>query len=144
MDGLTLAIWAVRLAFLGAIYLFLALVARTLLRDLRNASRNPRGALGRLVVVSSAGAPVPGTVFALDAVATIGRDLGSSVVIDDPFVSAGHAILSFRGRGWYIEDLRSTNGTFVNGAPVAGTAALGFGDEIQVGEARLRLERGIG
>ena len=144
MDPLTLALWTVRLAFLAALYLFLALVVRALLRDVRAASRDPAGALGRLVVLASRSLPAPGTVFALDAVTTLGRDLGSGVVLDDPFASARHAILTFRGRGWYVEDLGSTNGTLVNGVAVAGALPLGFGDELQVGEIRMRLERGIG
>ena len=72
---------------------------------------------------------------------TIGRDVNNAIVIEDMFASAEHAILTFRGRAWYVEDLGSTNGTFVNGAPVEGVAPLGFGDVIQVGQVRLRLER---
>ncbi len=143
MDPLTLVLWAIRLAFLAALYAFLALVARAVLRDIRAASRDPAGALGRLVVVASARTPVVGSVFLLDAVATLGRDLGSSVVLEDPFASTRHAVLTFRGRGWYVEDLGSTNGTLVNGEPVTGARALGFGDEVQIGETRMRLERGI-
>ncbi len=143
MDPVTLALWAIRLAFLAALYVFLALVVRALLRDIRAASRDPAGALGRLVVVASAGLPAAGSVFPLDALTTLGRDLGSSVVLDDPFASARHAILTFRGRGWYVEDLGSTNGTLVNGAPVTGALPLGFGDELQIGNTRMRLERGI-
>lgn len=144
MDPLTVALWAIRLAFLAALYVFLALVVRALLRDVRAASLDPAGALGRLVVIASASLPVAGSVFPLDAVTTLGRDLGNSVVLDDPFASARHAILTFRGRGWYVEDLASTNGTLVNGVPVDGALALGFGDELQIGEIRMRLERGIG
>lgn len=144
MDPVTTALWAVRLAFLAALYLFLAVVVRALLRDIRAASRDPAGALGRLVVIASGGFPAAGTVFPLDALTILGRDLGSSVVLDDPFASARHAILTFRGRGWYVEDLGSTNGTLVNGVLVAGALPLGFGDELQIGEIRMRLERGIG
>jgi hypothetical protein len=144
VDPLTLALWATRLAFLAALYVFLALVVRALLRDVRAASRDPAGALGRLVVVASGSLPAVGSVFPLDAVTTLGRDLGCSVVLDDAFASARHAILTFRGRGWYVEDLGSTNGTLVNGVPVAVALSLGFGDELQIGEVRMRLERGIG
>lgn len=140
----SLALWSLRLAFLALIWLVLGLIARALLRDVRAATRDPAAALGRLVVVASAGDPPAGTVFALDAVTTIGRDLGSSVVLDDPYASAQHAVLTFRGRAWYVEDLGSTNGTWLHGAPIAGAAPIGYGDEIQVGEVRLRLERGRG
>ncbi len=142
--GLNLALWALRFAFLGLLWLALALMARALIRDLRGATRDPAAALGRLVVVASAGLPPPGAIFALDAVTTLGRDLGSSVVLDDPYASAQHAVLTFRGTAWYVEDLGSTNGTYVGGAPVAGIARVGYGDEIQIGEVRLRLERGRG
>jgi len=143
VDPLTLTLWAVRLAFLAALYVFLALVVRALVRDLRAAARDPSGALGRLVVVASSSLPSAGTVFPLDAVTTLGRDLGSSVVLEDPFSSARHAVLTFRGRGWYLEDLGSTNGTLVNGVPVAGAVPLGFGDELQIGDTAMRLERGL-
>lgn len=142
--GLTLALWAVRLAFLALLWVALGVMARALVRDVRSAARDPSAALGRLVVVASAGQPTEGTVFALDAVTTLGRDLGSSVVLDDPFASAHHAVLTFRGRGWYLEDLQSTNGTYLNGSPITAVAPLGYGDEIGVGEIRLRLERGRG
>jgi hypothetical protein len=142
--GLNVALWALRLAFLLLLWVALALMARALLRDVRAAARGPAASLGRLVVVASSGQPAPGAVFALDAVTTLGRDLGSSVVVDDPYASAHHAVLTFRGRGWYVEDLKSTNGTHVNGAPVAGVAALAYGDEVRIGDVRLRLERGRG
>ncbi len=141
-DWLTLLLWVVRLGFLLLLWIALGLMTRALLRDVRSAARNPAAALGRLVVVASAGRPAPGTVFPLDAVTTLGRDLGSSVVLDDPYASTNHAVLTFRGRAWYVEDLGSTNGTFVSGAPVTGIAVLGYGDEIQIGDVRLRLERG--
>jgi len=142
--GLNTALWILRFVFLALLWLALALMARALLRDVRAASRDPAASLGRLVVVGSSGQPAPGAVFALDAVTTLGRDLGSSVVVDDPYASAHHAVMTFRGRAWYVEDLRSTNGTHVNGAPVAGVAALTYGDEIRIGGVRFRLERGRG
>ncbi|MFH1475542.1 MAG: FHA domain-containing protein [Chloroflexota bacterium] len=142
--GLNLALWVLRFAFLALVWLALALMARALLRDVRAASREQAGSLGRLVVAASSGLPAPGAVFALDAVTTLGRDLGSSVVVDDPYASAQHAVLTFRGRAWYVEDLGSRNGTHVNGAAVAGVTALAYGDEIQIGNVRLRLERGRG
>ncbi|HEY3163529.1 MAG TPA: FHA domain-containing protein [Candidatus Limnocylindrales bacterium] len=142
MDPFLLTVWVVRLLFLGLLYLFLFRIARALVGDLRAAARESGAEIGRLVVVASpAGEPEEGTSLALDAIATIGRDVNNAIVVEDQFVSAEHAILTFRGRAWYVEDLGSTNGTFVNGAPIDGVVPLGFGDVIQVGEVRLRLER---
>jgi pSer/pThr/pTyr-binding forkhead associated (FHA) protein len=142
MDPFLLVVWIVRLLFLGLLYLFLFRIARALIGDLRAAAREPGAELGRLVVVTSPGGePEEGTSLALDAIATIGRDVNNAVVVEDQFVSAEHAILTFRGRAWYVEDLASTNGTFVNGSPVDGVAPIGFGDVVQVGQVRLRLER---
>ena len=142
MDGFTLSIWLLRLLFLGLLYAFLFAVARVLLRDLRAASRGPAEP-GRLVVLSSpSGEPPAGGTYPLDAVTSLGRDLTNGIVVDDPFASAEHAVLTFRGRVWYVEDRGSTNGTFVNGIPVEGPTPIGFGDELQVGEVRFRLDRG--
>ena len=142
MDGFTVTIWVVRLLFLALLYLFLFGVARALLRDLRAAAREPIAELGRLVVAASPGGePAAGTTLRLDAITTIGRDVNNAIVVDDQFASAQHAVLTYRGRTWYVEDLESTNGTFVNGARVDGVAPLGFGDELQIGQVRLRLDR---
>ncbi|HZM71895.1 MAG TPA: FHA domain-containing protein [Candidatus Polarisedimenticolia bacterium] len=141
MDPVVIAIWILRLAFLGLLYVFLGAVVRVLLRDLRAAAREPTSALGRLVVIASPGEPPVGTVFPADAVTTLGRDVNNTIVLDDSFVSGEHALITFRGRGWFLEDLGSTNGTFLNGEPVAGVAPVSFGDEVTIGGVRLRLER---
>ena len=90
MDPFLLVIWVVRLLFLALLYLFLARVVRSLLRDLRAAAREPGASPGRLVVVESpAGEPEPGRSFDLDAITTLGRDVNNAIVIDDPFASSG-------------------------------------------------------
>jgi pSer/pThr/pTyr-binding forkhead associated (FHA) protein len=142
MDPFVLTIWVVRLLFLVLLYLFLFGVARTLLRDLRAAAAEPNVEVGRLVVLASPGGePAQGSTLSLDAITTLGRDVNNAIVIDDQFASSEHAVLTFRGRTWYVEDLESTNGTFVNGSPVDGVAPLGYGDELQIGQVRMRLER---
>jgi pSer/pThr/pTyr-binding forkhead associated (FHA) protein len=142
VDGFLLVVWILRLLFLALLYVFLFRVGRSLLRDLRSAAREPGTSLGRLVVVASpSGEPATGRSFDLDAITTLGRDVNNAIVIEDPFASSDHAVLTYRGRGWFIEDLGSTNGTFVNGRAVAALAPVGFGDELAIGQVRLRLER---
>ena len=142
MDAFAASLWLLRFLFLGLLYLFLFAVVRVLVRDLRAAAREPGTELGRLhVLASPEGEPPPGAVFGLDAVTTIGRDVNNAIVVEDQFASAEHAVLTFRGRTWYVEDLASTNGTYVNGSRVEGLAPIGFGDEIQIGQVRVRLER---
>ncbi|MFL5688257.1 MAG: FHA domain-containing protein, partial [Chloroflexota bacterium] len=117
MDGFLLVLWAVRLLFLGLIYLFLYRVIRALLRDLRAAAREPAQRPGRLVILESpSGEPAPGLSYGLDVITALGRDVNNAIVIDDPFASADHAVLTYRGQSWYIEDLGSTNGSYVNGS----------------------------
>ena len=142
MDAITLSLWLLRLVFLLFLYLFLFAVVRVLVRDLRAAAREPEAELGRLFVVASPGGePHPGNAITLDAITTIGRDVNNSIVVDDRFASSEHAVLTFRGRAWYVEDLGSTNGTYVNGDRIDGVAPLAYGDDLQVGQVRFRLER---
>src|SRR4051794_24183612 len=142
MDAPLLMVWVVRLLFLALLYLFLARVVRSLLTDLRAAARQPGASLGRLIVVESPGGdPATGRSFDLDAITTLGRDVNNAIVIEDAFASAEHAALTYRGRSWYVEDLGSTNGTYLNGRPISEVAPLGFGDELGIGQVRLRLER---
>jgi len=142
MDGFTLVLWGVRILFLLLLYVFLARVVRALLRDLRAAAREPVDRPGRLVVIESpAGEPAAGRSFGLDVITPLGRDVNNAIVIEDPFASAEHAVLTYRGRSWYLEDLDSTNGSYINGQPVDGVAAMSYGDELQIGQVRFRLER---
>lgn len=142
MDGFLLVTWLIRFLFLALLYVFLARVIRALLSDLRSAAGEPGRSLGRLIVVASPGGePAAGRSFDLDAITTLGRDVNNAVVVEDPFASSEHAVLTYRGRGWYVEDLGSTNGTYVNGRVIAAVAPVGYGDEVAIGQVRLRLER---
>ena len=144
-NGFLLVLWAVRLLFLGLIYLFLFRIVRALLRDLRAAAAAPTDRPGRLVVLASpSGEPPAGQAFGLEVITALGRDVNNAIVIEDPFASADHAVLTYRGRSWYVEDLGSTNGSYVNGRRVEGVAPMGFGDELQIGQVRMRLERAAG
>ena len=68
--------------------------------------------------------------------ASIGREPGNLIQLPDPKVSKQHAFVGMSGGGWTIEDLRSTNGTLVNGARVK-TARLKVGDRVGIGPFEL-------
>lgn len=79
--------------------------------------------------------PTPGVTFPLDGdQLTIGRDSSNGVAINDAEVSRRHSRLSFQGGKYVIEDLGSTNGTFVNGQRLAGPVVLKAGDVVSLGE----------
>jgi hypothetical protein len=79
--------------------------------------------------------PTPGKIFELvQDELTIGRDIGNRIVINDPEVSRKHARLTMQSGGYVIEDLGSTNGTFVNNQRLIGPHMLRPGETIMLGE----------
>jgi hypothetical protein len=85
-----------------------------------------------------------GAEFAIGSTAvTVGRGDGNDLVLDgDEFASSRHAQIEARGDGVWVQDLDSTNGTFVNGARVVGAERMSPGDVLRVGETDLRVEEG--
>ena len=75
--------------------------------------------------------PRPNLVFELDADSyAIGREAGNEIVIEDPQVSRRHAQLTRQGESYVIEDIGSTNGTYVNGKRVTAPVLLSDGDMV--------------
>lgn len=92
----------------------------------------------RLVVEDSPIVP-PGVVFPLEGWITVGRARTSDIVLDEQFVSSTHARLVPRGQFYYVEDLGSTNGTFVNEKQVT-EAQLKLDSRLRIGETTFRYE----
>lgn len=144
-DILRLLLLVLQLGFVALLYLVLLRFAGSLLRDLRNAEEvqvASRSGIGRLSVLESPeNEPQAGSTIALGPINSIGRNVNNTIYVEDDFVSATHAMLTFRGRSWYVEDQGSTNGTYVNGHRIDRPVALSFGDELTVGRVRMRLDR---
>jgi hypothetical protein len=145
-----------KIAFLVLLYLFIWRIVRTASRDLRlpqesfimapsgpgGVQRSRRGSrTGRLVVVKSADVD-EGEDFALNSSqVTIGRGLRNDIAISsDEYASARHARFEPRQDGVWVQDLGSTNGTYLNGARLEHPRLLSPGDVIRVGETDLRFE----
>jgi pSer/pThr/pTyr-binding forkhead associated (FHA) protein len=144
-----------KIVFLVLLYGFIVLVVRTATKDIAGAPQESivlgaaeaavlRAELGvrpgRFVVVTSPELEQGGTIE-ITAPTIVGRDAGSGIRLDgDEFVSARHARIEPRADGTWIDDLGSTNGTFVNGSRVKSARALRPGDVVRIGETELRLQ----
>ncbi len=149
---------ALKLAFLVLLYLFIWAIVRSASRDIRAPQQDsvvlapqtqaqrqqatPAPPQGRLVVVHSAALPIAQEFRVNAAPLTFGRGGQNDVPLDgDEFVSALHARFQARRDGAWVEDVGSTNGTFVNGERLTGPRLLKPGDTITVGETELRYQR---
>jgi pSer/pThr/pTyr-binding forkhead associated (FHA) protein len=112
---LRILLLVLQLSFLALLYLILFGFARSLLRDLRSAERAQvasQAGIGRLSVLESPeDEPPVGRAIALGPINSLGRNVNNTIYVEDDFVSANHAMLTFRGRSWFVEDQGSTNGT---------------------------------
>jgi len=149
---------ALKFGFLAVLYLFLLWVSRSALRDLTRsqdaAASEPVNAPGgrradpqdggllahmspHLTVVAALGRD-PGDVIDVSAGATMGRGDSADINVDDPFASSAHARIYARGDFMQIEDMGSTNGTYLNGRPVRGAERLKEADSIRIGDTEYR------
>ena len=144
-DILRILLLLLQLGFVALLYLVLLRFAGSMLKDLRSAEEAQlasRAGIGRLQVLESPDdEPPAGSTIALGPINSMGRNVNNTIFVEDDFVSSNHAMLTFRGRSWFIEDQGSTNGTYVNGHRIDRPVALSFGDELTVGRVRMRLDR---
>jgi FHA domain len=150
---------ALKFGFLAVLYLFLLWVAWSALRDMRRGSRAGAQSLTpapadatsmyaaaaefegngnhfepRLLVERAPGHE-SGTAYEIpDDGATLGRG-DVEIQIEDPFASAQHARITRQGYVLMIEDLGSTNGTYLNEEPLNGPQPLHPGDRIRIGDS---------
>lgn len=151
---------ALKFGFLAVLYLFLVWVVRSSARDLarysgtaaaepveapsprrraRPAAERRGGGVPRLVVVAAMGHE-PGTTFDLRDGAMFGRSDGADIHVEDQFASSSHARIDDRGGTMYLEDMGSTNGTYLNGRKVKSAERLDVGDTIRIGDSEYRYE----
>ncbi len=103
------------------------------------ATGKKRGQRGPKTLVVTAG-PLTGTKITLgDQPILIGRADDSTLVLTDDFASSRHARLTNRGGQWYVEDLGSTNGTYLDQQRVQGPLLVAPGQPIRIGQTALEL-----
>ena len=146
-----------KFGFLAVLYLFLMWVAWSALRDLRRGRGEPAGphrppapdetgmydaaaGLGEVngfeprLLVERAPGHQSGIAYDLMEGATLGRG-EVEIRLDDPYASSRHARITREGRVLIIEDLGSTNGTYLNEEPLTGPQPLYDGDRIRIGDS---------
>jgi hypothetical protein len=146
---------ALKFGFLAVLYLFLFWMARSALKDLRRGSSEPayEEATGmhhataglsegspRLRVANAAGLRA-GSAYDLSDGALLGRGDSADIRLQDTFASSAHARLVPQGEVIVLEDLGSTNGTYLNGEPLRGPQPLHVGDSIRIGDSEFTFER---
>jgi hypothetical protein len=152
---------ALKFGFLAVLYLFLLWVARSAQRDLSRSEvvdsaqgdgpEPPRGrrrgkaaperpgVQPRLEVVAAMGYD-PGTRLDVSGGVTLGRADGAEIKVEDQFASSNHARIYERGEYMYIEDMGSTNGTYLNGRQLTSSERLKPSDVIRIGDTEYRYQ----
>ena len=137
-ENIDIVLFAGRIVLVALLYIFLFAVMKTgvgLVRGQRRDSaiwtidvdKGPRGIRG--IHVDMLGPVI------------VGRSPSSDICINEPFVSASHARFSLQGPALIIEDLNSLNGTLVNGRQLVEPATLREGDEVQIGDVVMKVNR---
>ncbi len=147
-----------KFGFIAVLYLFLLWIARSALKDLRRTASPAPDATGlhqaallddasspsqdAWLVVERGGGLKAGSRYDLFGGLSIGRSAEADVQIEDRYASGLHARIYSQRGNFYVEDLKSTNGTLLNEADLAGEAELVSGDMIRIGDTEFRFEPG--
>ena len=140
MSGIILLI--LRLLISLFLFAFLGWALFTLWRKLKeyqkilSTMKPPSISLSRLID------NVPDRFFYTATVVIIGRDPACELYLDDRAISARHARLSYHHKQWWVEDLKSTNGTFLNQAAVEEPMVITNGDQLRCGGIELTIHLG--
>lgn len=146
MDGVLL--FALRIALIAVLWLFILIVLTVLRKDTKAtapaASVAParpakRGEVPRHITIVDG--PMRGSRLDLDGVSevTIGRSPDCLFVVSDDYASSRHARLFQHGNEWFVEDLDSRNGTFVNGDRIDQPERVTTASTIKIGRTTVRL-----
>jgi pSer/pThr/pTyr-binding forkhead associated (FHA) protein len=158
-----LVVLGLKLGFLALLWLFIAFVANVIRTDLLG-RRVPAAELARATVEATApvGAakPLPrkvtkqlptvlkvthgsqaGLVVPLAGGVLIGRASDCQLVLEDDYVSTHHAKISLGASGYQVDDLGSTNGTYINNERLSATVPFGPGDSLRIGRTLMSVEK---
>jgi pSer/pThr/pTyr-binding forkhead associated (FHA) protein len=108
-------------------------------RNRAKPARRPRGAPTHVAITEGANA---GETISLDqAPLLIGRGSDAAIRLDDDYVSTRHARIAASGEQWFIEDLGSTNGTYIGSSRLTQPTTLQLGTQVRIGKTTLELRK---
>ena len=142
---LNLLLFAFKFFFLFLLYIFLFLLVRMVYKDITSNKSSQLGsdlkfqALRPRLVVLEAPQGEVGKTYNLKDRAVIGRSSRSDVTIDDTFASSSHARILKKNNHFVLEDLGSTNGTYLEGEKINEPSPLKTGSRIRIGNTLLEL-----
>jgi pSer/pThr/pTyr-binding forkhead associated (FHA) protein len=139
-----------KVALLALLYLFIWRAVRAVVRDVAPKERTPRtpaktsprkrrGAPTKVVLLSARGGRV--STHRLSGTVEIGRAASCAIRPEDTYISQEHARISNRNGSWVLEDLGSTNGTYLNQRRITVPTEISAGDQIRVGKTVLEVRR---
>jgi len=138
------ALLILRLIGAGLLVAFLGTIAWLIYRDMQitaqSMTHQSRQQGNLLVLTLNGEVPVNELKFPLMPVTSLGRASTNTIVLNEPFASGEHALITRRDGQWWVEDLGSRNGTRLNDVVLTETAVITTGDIIAIGETRLKIE----
>lgn len=133
------------LVFIIILYVIIYYALKIMYKDVKNGGkrrRSPRtnGNYGLEIIQSGdARGLKEGSIIPIRSDLSIGRKEGNSIVMADQHVSGNHAQILVRNNGLFLEDLNSTNGTYLNGNKLRGRAKLSNRDEVRIGSGVFKI-----
>ena len=137
------AIFAV--VFIIILYVIIYYALKIMYKDVKNGGKKRRSSrvnvnFGLEIIKSGNARGIKeGSIIPIRSDLSIGRKDGNSIVMTDQHVSGNHAKIIVRNNGLYLEDLNSTNGTYLNGNKLKGKAKLSNKDEIRIGNGVFKI-----
>lgn len=125
-----------RLLLVALLYLFLFAIMKTGIGLVRGQRRKEKS---WTVSVERGPKELRGVSIAVHGPVIVGRSPGADIVIGAGYVSGRHARFTLMGQNLFVEDLGSTNGTYVNGRPISEPVALKNNDVVTVGDVAIRV-----
>jgi pSer/pThr/pTyr-binding forkhead associated (FHA) protein len=108
-------------------------------KQARKPAKPPRGTPSKVVVVDG---PTAGSSASLEGdPVLIGRGTDAAIRLDDDYVSTRHARIGASGGTFYVEDLGSTNGTYIGSQRITQATAIQLGSRVRVGKTTLELKK---